>query len=588
MPKSPPEIYRQTARLLIVIGLLLFPVMAQAQSRSSGAAGSGTTSKPKLVVIIVVDQMRADYVEKFGRQWTGGLRRLVDEGAWFREAAYPYAATETCVGHATISTGSLPSSHGMVLNEWWNRQLLKEVTCTEDPNAKDVGYAGVTAKGGDSAANMLIPAFADELKFQSGSGTRIVSFSLKARAAITLGGRTADAVTWFDSAAGGWVTSNAYPIVGFVEAFAKAHPVSADYGKKWSLLLPASSYLYEQTAVGSTPSPGFGATFPHSLSGKEGSAAADSLFYSQWQVSPYADTYLAHMAENAVDKLELGKRGGTDFLAISFSSPDYVGHTFGPRSWEIQDILARLDRDIGELFAHLDEKVGRGKYVVALTADHGVAPIPDDMLKAGMAAGWAKAEDINSAITQASGANGYAKDALAKVIGSDIYFGPGIYDKLKADPKTLTAIIEALEALPGISRVYRAEELADSRVSRSEIETAEANSFLKARNGDLLIVPKPFWSWDSSTAKRPRQYGATHGTPYYYDQRVPILLMGFGIKPGEYYGGVTPADIAPTLAALCGITLTTNEGHVLQQAIATSRLKVWTRGAGPAGRTAPN
>jgi hypothetical protein len=151
-----------------------------------------------LVVLLVVDQMRADYIEKFRSQWSGGLKRLVQEGAWFRNAAYPYAATETCVGHATISTGAFPTTHGMVLNEWWDRGSQKEVTCTEDPKVKNIGYAGATVKGGNSAAKMLIPAFSDELKFQSGSGTRVVTFSLKARAAITLAGRLGDAVTWYD------------------------------------------------------------------------------------------------------------------------------------------------------------------------------------------------------------------------------------------------------------------------------------------------------------------------------------------------------------------------------------------------------
>ena len=195
--------------------------------------------------MLVVDQMRADYVDKFQGQWTGGLKRLVEEGAWFREAAYPYAATETCVGHSTISTGAFPATHGMVSNEWWDREQQKGVTCTSDPNVKNTGYGGASVKGGDSAARMLMPAFAEELKYQSGGGTRVVTFSLKARAAITMAGHQADAVTWFDPGAGAWTTSSAYPVAAFVEEYAKAHPVSNDYGKTWTLLLPKSSYLYE-------------------------------------------------------------------------------------------------------------------------------------------------------------------------------------------------------------------------------------------------------------------------------------------------------------------------------------------------------
>jgi predicted AlkP superfamily pyrophosphatase or phosphodiesterase len=557
-----------------------------AQDASSTPAIVKAPTKPKLVVVLVVDQMRADYVEKFGGHWTGGLRRLVDQGAWFREAAYPYAETETCVGHATISTGSLPSSHGMVLNEWWDRKSQKQVTCTEDSSVKNIGYAGSSARGGDSAANMLIPVFSDELKFQSGSGTRVVTFSLKARAAIMLGGRAGDAVTWYEPSTGGWTTSSAYPTAPFIENFVKAHPVAGDYGKKWTPLLTPSEYLYDRTAVGAVPPVGLGAAFPHPLQGAARSTAPDPTFYFQWQTSPYADTYLVHMAEEAVDKLELGRRTGTDFLGISFSSPDYVGHAFGPRSWEIQDVLAQLDRDLGELFAHLDQTVGRGNYVVALSADHGVAPISEDMQKAGLEAGWLKTEDIKAAVTKSLADNGYPNSSLAKIIGTDVYFAPGIYDRLKTQPQVLAEVIAAIERVPGVASVYQAQELENRDVTRNNIQTAEADGFLKSRSGDLLIVPAPFWPEDSSTPTRPRQYGATHGTPYYYDQHVPIFFMGYGIQPGEYFGAVTPADIAPTLASLCGITLSTHDGHVLAQAIAKPGFNPTPRGstqAQPAG-----
>src|SRR5271155_3993279 len=218
-------------------------------------------ARPKLVVLLVVDQMRADYVDKFRGQWTGGLKRLVEEGAWFRDAAYPYAATETCVGHATISTGAFPATHGMVANAWWDRETQKMVTCTADPNAKNSGYAGVSTKGGDSAWRMQMPAFAEELKFQTGSATRVVTFSLKARASITMAGHKADAATWYDG--GAWVTSSAYGTLPFMEEPAKSHPAKADFGKTWSLSLPADAYLYGEKALGAVPPDGWDLTFPH-------------------------------------------------------------------------------------------------------------------------------------------------------------------------------------------------------------------------------------------------------------------------------------------------------------------------------------
>ncbi len=535
-----------------------------AQAAASAAKAPG---KPKLVVLLVVDQMRADYVEKFRGQWTGGLKLLVEEGAWFRSAAYPYAATETCVGHATISTGAFPATHGMVSNEWWDRELQKVVTCTADPKVKNIGYGGASVKGGDSAVKMLVPAFADELKYQAGAGTRVVTFSLKARAAVTLGGRQGDAVTWFDPGVGAWITSSAYPVAAFVEEYAKAHPVASDFGKTWAPLLPHSAYLYSEAAMGAIPPAGLGAAFPHPLRGKPDSNAPDATFYYQWQTSPYADTYLAQMAAIAVDKLELGQRAGTDFLGVGFSSVDYVGHAFGPRSWEIQDVLVRLDKDLGELFARLDQKVGKGNYVVALTGDHGVVPIPEDMQKSGMDAGWLNVEEVKLRIEKSLEPFNFATSALAEVGAGDVYFTPGTYDKLKSDPAALRALLDAIQNVPGVAHIYRAEDLEDQPATNSAIRTAEAAGFFKARSGDLLIVPKPYWLWDFSTPGKPRQYGTTHGTPYYYDQRVPVLLMGFGISPGEYHATITPADIAPTLAALCGITLASRDGHVLAEAL---------------------
>jgi len=511
--------------------------------------------------------MRADYVEKFRGQWTGGLKRLVEEGAWFRDAAYPYAATETCVGHATISTGALPATHGMISNEWFDRELQKTMTCTDDAKVKNLGYAGASVTGGNSASEMLVPAFADELKFQTGGGTRVVTFSLKARAAITMGGRLGDAVTWFDADVGAWTTSSAYPVAAFVEEFAKAHPAAGDYGKTWVPMLPASAYLYEASARGAVPPAGFGAAFPHPLRGNPDGTGPDAVFYSQWQTSPYADTYLTRIAETAVDKLDLGARAGTDFLGVSYSSVDYVGHAFGPRSREIQDVLARLDQDLTELLAHLDKKVGKGNYLVALSADHGVVPIPEDMQKSGMDAGWLNIESVKERVEKSLEPFHYRKPAIADVSASDVYFTLGTYEKLKNDPPALRAVLDAIESVPGVERVYRAEELEDRPATQSPMLRAEAVGFLKARSGDLLIVPRPYWPWNTSTPASPRQYGTTHGTPHYYDQRVPVLLMGFGVQRGEYFQAITPADIAPTLAALCGITLAPRDGRVLAEAL---------------------
>ena len=541
---------------------------APARPKQNGARPQGAAAKPKLVVLLVVDQMRGDYVDKFLGQWTGGLKRLVEEGAWFRDAAYPYAATETCVGHATISTGALPATHGMIANAWWDRETQKMVTCTADPKAKNAGYAGASVKGGDSAWRMEVPAFAEELKSQTGAATRVVTFSLKARAAITMAGHKADAVTWLDGGTGGWTTSTVYGTLPSVDDYAKAHPVKADYGKTWTLSLPESAYLYDEKPTGAVPPEGWALTFPHPLRGKAAGSDPDVAFYEQWATSPFADAYLTQLANAAVDSLGLGKGGRTDFLGVSYSAVDYVGHAFGPRSREIQDTLVRLDRDLGEFFVHLDEKVGRGNYVVALSADHGVAPIPEDMQKTGADAGVLSLGELRERMEKALEPFNYGKPAIARISGSDVYFSPGVYDRLKSDAAAMKAVAEAAMSQAGVAELYRAEDLADRPATESPLRRAMAASYFPGRSGDLFIVPKAYWLMDSTPLGKARDYGTDHGTPWNYDQHVPLLLMGYGIQPGQYHGNVTPADIAPTLASLCGVTLAPRDGRVLAEALA--------------------
>jgi len=565
---SPLTFSMRITSLFLALSISL-PAISLAQHPPSPARAKAP-AKPKLVVLIVVDQMRADYVDKFLFQWSGGLKRLVTEGAWFRDAAYPYASTETCVGHSTISTGSFPATHGMIANGWWDRKEQTMVTCTSDPdpNVKNIGYAGAAPKGADTAWRMAVPSFAEELKFQTDGSTRIVTFSLKARAALTMAGHKADAATWFE--AGAWVTSSPYGIQPFIEEQAEAQPPKADYGKTWALSLPEKSYWYPEKALGAVAPDGWDLSFPHPLRGKPTSTEPDSSFYNQWIASPYADEALTELAKKAVDALNLGKASGTDFLAIGYSTLDHAGHAFGPRSHEVQDILVRLDKDLGDLFTHLDQKVGRDNYVVALSADHGVVPIPEDMQTTGADAGVLHLPEVQERIEKALEPFNYPKPAVARINGSDIYFVPGVYDKLKQDHAALQAVIDAALSQPGVAAVYTAEQLKDRPATQSPLVRALALNYFPGRSGDLFLLSKPYWLHDGTPAGKTRFYGTGHGTPYNYDQHVPILLMGFGIQSGEYFQSVTPADIAPTLAALCGITLAPRDGHILSEALKKS------------------
>jgi predicted AlkP superfamily pyrophosphatase or phosphodiesterase len=558
-----------------------FDVSAAAQNpppRAPAPKASQAPAKPKLVVLLVVDQMRADYVDKFLPQWSGGLKRLVEEGAWFRDAAYPYATTETCVGHSTISTGAFPATHGIVSNSWWDRELGKNVTCTSDPKAKNLAYGGASFKDGDSESDekqggnsgnhLAVPTFADELRFQSGTPTRVVTFSLKARAAISLAGHQADGVVWLDDTTGAWVSSNKFGTLPFLDDYVTKNPVRKDYGKTWNLRLDRKNYVYPEEAVGAVAPDGWGHSFPHSLRGKAAGPDPDGAFYKQWKTSPFADAYLTQLAELAIDQLGLGKANGTDFLGIAYSTLDYAGHAFGPRSWEVQDILVQLDKDLADLFTHLDKEVGRGNYVVALSADHGAMPIPEDMQTSGADAGLLHLPEVQDSIEKALESFNYPKPSVARIVGSEVFFANGVYEKLASDPKALKAVLDAIRTAPGVAAVYRAEELQNRPATQSPTLRAFANSYFPGRSGDLFVVPKPYWLVDGTPPGKSRSYGTSHVSPYNYDQHVPVLLMGFGIQPGQYFRAITPADIAPTFAALCGITLASRDGHILAEALA--------------------
>src|SRR6202158_931191 len=554
--------------MAIALGMIFQPLAAAQEKTASRrraaapkTAARNSVQRPKLVVMIVVDQMRADYVDKFRGQWSGGLKRLVEEGAWFRDAAYPYAAKDTCVGHATISTGALPATHGMVANGWWDREQQKSVTCTADTKVKNLAYGGANVTGGDSAWRMQVPSFAEELKFQTGGHTRGVTFSLQARASITMAGHKDVTATWFDGKTGSLETSSAYQTQPFIEDFAKAHPAKEDYGKTWALSLPEKEYFYDAKATGAVAQAGLDLSFPHALRGQSGAAEPDDAFYEQWSASPFADTYLTKLAEAAGDSLRLGTDSGTDYLGVSYSSVDYVGHAFGPRSWEIQDVLVRLDKDLGELLQHLDTKVGRGNYVIALSADHGVVPVPEDMQKTGADAGLLHLPELQARVEKALEPFHFASKPIVTISGSDVYFAPGVYDKLKSDAAAMRAALDAMLAQPGVAEVYRAEELAEGPTGNNRLRNVFAYGYFPGRSGDLLIVPKAYWLMDSTPSGKTRTYGTGHGTPWNYDQHVPVFFMGYGIQAGEYFGAVTPADIAPTLAP--------RDGRVLSEALKT-------------------
>jgi Type I phosphodiesterase / nucleotide pyrophosphatase len=526
--------------LLVVLTALVFAPRPRA---------AGTP--PRLSVLIVVDQMRADYVDRFRGDWTGGLHRMVTSGAWFTHAAYPYLSTFTCAGHATISTGAFPHTHGIFQNAWWDRTAGRQVTCTDDPASTDFPY-GAPVKEHDSAHRLLVPTFTDTMREQRHA--HVVSLSLKDRSAIMLGGHGGDAITWLSNSLDGWVTSSAFAAgpVPQVRAYVNAHPITADFGKTWERMLPAARYSGPDNGVGEAPPPGWTTRFPHVLEGASGKV--DETYYSEWERSPYGDAYLGRFAAALVESFQLGHHDGTDVLAVSFSSPDLVGHAFGPRSHEIQDMYAHLDVTLGALFDRLDALVGKDAWVAGLTADHGVTPIPEQLIADGRDAGRVSTRGILDAVEKAAGAP-EGEHYVAVDDTNDIYFKPGVYDRLRQSKPLLDTVMKAIAAQPGVQRVFTGEQVRDGAKSHDALLRAAALSYVPGRSGDLILALKPGWMFAAA--------GTTHGSASADDQHVPILFLGRGIKPGTYSQAASPADVTPTLASLAGVTLAHAEGHVL-------------------------
>jgi predicted AlkP superfamily pyrophosphatase or phosphodiesterase len=527
-------------------------------STSTGQGQAQGGPSPRLAVIIVVDQMRADYLETFREAWRGGFARLLGEGASFQHAEYPYLNTVTCPGHATIGTGTFPRTHGMVLNGWYDRERRASPLCTDDAQARHISY-GREARSGNSGRTLLAPTLADEIRGQRPGG-RVVTLSLKARSAIGLAGHGGDAVTWVDDVAAHFVTSRAYgdDLAPPLAEFFRRDPFDADAKRMWTLRDPVSSYRYPDASIGARPQQSRTGLFPHRIGGAKG---PEPPFFTLWQASPFSDAYLGRMAESLIDAYALGGDSSTDFLGVSFSALDLVGHAFGPESREVEDLLRRLDDTIGTLFAALDRKVGRDRWVLGFSADHGVAPVPVTV-----GGGRVITEDIRERIeetllTRYGPRNEKEGNYVASVTFNYVYLAPGVWDRVRRDSATYAAVEKAVLGVPGMQRMLRSDRLSDSSSDR-EIRAAALSHF-PGRSGDLVLVSRDYWYFS------PRSDGSatTHGTDHLYDRRVPVILMGHGIKQGRYTQAASPADIAPTLAQVVGVKLPKAEGRVLREAL---------------------
>ena len=505
--------------------------------------------KPKLVVGIVVDQMRWDYVNKFKPffKTQNGFLHFINEGATCDNTLIPYVPTVTACGHASVYTGSVPALNGIAGNDWYDNILQKKVYCVDDANVQTVGSPSV-ANGRMSPVNLWTTTIGDELKLATNFKSKVIGISLKDRGAIIPAGHAADAAYWYDPKTGNFISSTYYApnLPEWLSRYNNEHHVDSYYSKGWNLSLQNSIYenicdtdenVYESVPFGKEAK-----HFPYDFStfiGKD---------YSKISTTPFGNNLVIDVAKQALLNERLGADNITDLLAVSFSSPDYIGHSFGPNSWETLDGYIKLDEILADFFSFLDKQVGKGNYTVFLTADHAVANIPAyskiHKIPSEVYDDGAVRKDIIACLN----ANNLSPKLVSFVGEYNIYFNHPLLDSLQIGSEKLTALItNYLEKKPQVLQVVESRKAALAplpQIARDKI----INGYNAQRGGDLMILTK-------SGVVDGYPTGTSHGVLYNYDTHIPLLLVGNGIKHGVVNTPTFMTDIAPTISTLLGIQM---------------------------------
>ena len=525
--------------LLLVAIALLLSVGPQAQQP---AAGTDT----RLVVLIAIDQFRYDYLTRFRSEYTAGFKRLLTTGAVFTNAYLEHYPTVTAIGHSTMLTGATPSVSGIIGNDWFDRESGKSVTSVSDDTVKPVGAPDASAA---SPRRLLVDTVGDEMRLASAAakGTpnapRIIGVSLKDRSAILPAGRAADAAYWFDTKTGSFVSSTYYmkDAPEWVRAFNDRRSADSLAGQAWLALSVGTPVL------------------------KQLPKEKDAKLYEAVYGSPFGNQLLLDFATATLTEERFGQRGVTDLLTMSFSSNDSVGHTYGPDSPQVRDIAIRTDRTIGQLLERIDKLVGLQHTIVALTADHGVAPLPESLTDRSLPGGRMTNKELFGAIEQALTTRFGEGKWLMATAGSSPYLNYSLIAEKKLDAAEVRRVAAAAAmAVPHVARVYTRDQLLRAEVANDFIGSRVLRGFNPQRSGDLEIILEPYWMRQAT--------GTTHGSPYNYDAHIPLILMGRGIKAGRYPGHVALNDLAPTLASLIDVDAPAgSSGRVLTEALEPNR-----------------
>jgi predicted AlkP superfamily pyrophosphatase or phosphodiesterase len=510
---------------------------------------SAEETKPRIVVGIIVDQMRNEYLYRFGNKFgEGGFNRLMREGFMLKNAHYNYYPTLTGPGHASVYTGTTPAFHGIISNEWYDKNLRKVVYCVEDNKEKVVGSKD--ANGHISPRRLLSSTITDELKLSTQKRAKVIGISLKDRGSVLSAGHLADAAFWFDNTTGRLVTSTFYmtQLPEWAEKFNKLGLADKYLSQEWKTLYPIEQYTesgpddspYETKLVGKEKS-----TFPYNL--KE--LRKRNGEYDLLTQTPFANDYLTEMTQAAIAGEKLGEDEITDFVALSYSTTDIMGHAVGPNAVEIQDIYLRLDKNIETLLKTLDDKFGKDNYVVFLTADHAVADVAQYLRDNNLSAGYFSPANLKVKLNEFLSGYFPDKEIVEAIDDGVIYFN---HDVFRRDPKSsgielmvaTELTLNFLLAQDGIANAYSENILREASYDEQGLKGMVMRGYHPKRSGDITIILEPGWY---SATKVP---GTTHGSPYAYDTHVPVLFFGKNIPQGSSVKYHPITDIAPTLAII--------------------------------------
>ncbi len=549
---------RRWSWLLVIIALAYaFPYETDAQPEPPK-----DESQVKLAVIVVFDQFRGDYLARWEKQFVSdGFKRLTGEGAWYQNCHYPYAVTLTAAGHASISTGCSPNTHGIIANDWYDRPLGKNVSSVGTNRYQPIPLPANAKKDIEGAAPIRrrVGSVGDALLKGPNPKSKVVGLSIKDRSAILLAALRAQLCCWFSTSAGRFVTSTFYAdsLPAWANQFNKRKQMDDRFGEPWTRLRPELDYdALSGPDEGSGESGGVsqGRTFPHAMTG--GAKVPGKKYYEALTTTPFGNELLWAFAKEAIVAEKLGQRDAPDLLCLSFSCNDLVGHAWGPDSHEVLDTTLRTDLLMKDMLDFLDAKVGKGRYVMVMSADHGICPIPETAKKQGIAAGRLVTDVLKSGpAAHLQQTYGKPKEKplpwIEEVSAPWIYLNRGVLKERKLDQaKVEQTLVDWLKKQPGIQTSYSRTQLLAGLPKDDVIGEQVRLSFDAERSGDVVAILKPYHLFGGPKANRT---GTTHGSPHPYDTHVPLVIYGGGVIPGVRKDRVTPQATAAIIARALGV-----------------------------------